>query len=141
MAGMPAKSSTKTEAAPAESTSEEPRLIIRRITFADGNILARMAALNNKEYQLKLPSIKMTNLGGSKGATPSELASEILSRLTDRASEEVKKKVIDAEMDKLKAKARAKVDAEKARLKKKADAKLDEQKDKAKDKLKGLFGR
>lgn len=141
MAGMPAKSSTKTEAAPVESTSKEPRLIIRRITFADGNIQARMAALNNKEYQLKLPSINMTNLGGSKGATPSELASEILSRLTDRASEEVKKKVIDAEMDKLKAKARAKVDAEKARLKKKADAKLDEQKDKAKDKLKGLFGR
>lgn len=141
MGGMPANSKANTEAPPVESGSEEPRLIIRRITFADGNILARMAVLNNKEYQLKLPSINMTNLGGNKGATPSELASEILSRLTDRASNEVKKKVIDVELDKLKAKARAKIDAEKARFEKKLDAKLTEQKNKAKHKLKGLFGR
>ncbi len=141
MAGMPDKSTAKTEVAPVESGSKQPRLIIRRITFSDGTIQARMAALNDKEYQLKLPSLNMTNLGGNKGASPSELASEILTRLTDLASEEVKKKVIDVELDKLKARAREKVDAEKARLKKKADAKIDEQKNKAKDKLKGMFGR
>jgi hypothetical protein len=152
MAGMPAKSKTKAEATPAKTGGAEPRLIIRRITFADGNITAKVAALDNKEYQLKLPSIKMTNLGGDKGATPSELASEILNHLTDRASERVKKKIIDEKLDKLKAEARAKIEAEKAKaeakiaeekaaLKAKADAKKDEQKQKVKDKMKGLFGK
>lgn len=131
--------STKTQA-PDETAAKEPRLIIRRVTFADGNIQARVAALQNKEYQLKLPGLDMTNLGGSKGATASELASEILNRLTDRASEIVKKDIIDARLDKLKAEARAKVEEEKAKLEEKADSKLEEQKDKAKDKLKGLFG-
>ncbi len=133
-------SQDKTQAAD-EISTHEPRLIIRRVTFADGNIKARVAALDNKEYQLKLPALDMTNLGGSKGATPAELAREILNRLTDRASEEVKKKIIDAELDKIKAKARAKVEEEKARLKEKTDAKLEEEKQKVTDKLKGLFGK
>jgi len=81
----------------------------------------------------------MTNLGGKKGATATELASEILKRLTDRASDVIKKDLIDVELNKLKIKAQAKIDAEKTRLKEKSDSKLDEQKDKIKDKLKGLF--
>ena len=152
MAGMPDRTKAEVEAAADETKAVEPRLIIRRITFADGNIQARVAALDNKEYQLKLPSLNMTNLGGSKGATPSELASEILSRLTDRASEEVKKKIIDEKLNKLKAEARAKIEAEKARVRakveeekaklaEKADSRIEEQKEKTKDKLKGLFGK
>lgn len=140
MRGVPAaKPEAKLEAD--NKATAEPRLIIRKVIFADGNITARVAALDDKEYKLKLPSINMSNLGGSKGATPSELTREILNRLTDRASEEVKKKVIDAELDKLKATAKAKVDAEKARLKEKADEMSKEQEDKVKDKLKGLFSR
>jgi len=123
----------------ADGSTKEPRLIIRRVTFTDGNIQARVAALDNKELQVKLPGLDMTNLGGSKGATATELASEILNRLTDRATEIVKKDIIDAELNKLKEKAQKKIDEEKAKLKEKADSKLDEQKDKAKDKLKGLF--
>jgi uncharacterized protein involved in outer membrane biogenesis len=152
MAGVPTGSKAKPETEPADSTKAEPRLIIRRITFADGNINARVAALDNKEYQLKLPKLDMTDIGGTKGATPAELANEILTRLTDKASERVKKKIIDEKLGELKAKAQAKIDAkkaeaeakiaeEKARLKAEADAKMDEKKEKAKDKLKGLFGK
>jgi len=136
-----AKPEDKPQASADENATAEPRLIIRKVVFADGTINARVAALDNKEYTLKLPAINMSNLGGSKGATPSELARDILNRLTDRASEEVKKKLIDAEMDKLKAKTRAKIDAEKTRLKEKADALSKEQEEKVKDKLKGLLGR
>jgi len=129
---------------PAEGSAEEPRLIIRRLTFADGSIQAKVAALQNKEYQLKLPSMDMTNLGGSKGATATELASEILKRLTDRASDIVKKDIIDAELNKLKAKAQQKIDEEKAKLQEKVDSKVEAKKDivkdKAQDKLKNLFG-
>lgn len=120
-------------------STKEPRLIIRRVTFTDGSIQARVAALDNKELQVKLPGLDMTNLGGSKGATATELASEILNRLTDRATEIVKKDIIDAELNKLKEKAQKKIDEEKAKLEEKADSKLDAEKDKAKDKLKGLF--
>ena len=130
--------------APAEGSAAEPRLIIRRLTFADGTIQAKVAALKNKEYKLKLPSLDMTNLGGSKGATATELASEILKRLTDRASDIVKNDIIDAELNKLKEKAQQKIDEEKARLQKEVDSKVeakkDAVKDKAKDKLKNLFG-
>ncbi len=133
------KSAAKKTQAPVEGSAKEPRLIIRRVTFADGSIQARVAALQNKEYKLKLPGLDMTNLGGAKGATASQLASEILKRLTDRATEVVKNSVIDVELNKLKQKAQQKVDEEKAKLQKKADSKVDEQTDKVKDKLKDLF--
>jgi hypothetical protein len=129
------------EPAPAAGSTQEPRLIIRRVTFADGSIQARAAVLQDKEYQLKLPGLDMTDLGGSNGATASELASEILQRLTDRASEIVQKDIIDAELDKLKDKAQEKIDAEKARLEAEVDVRKEEEKQKAEDKLKDMFSR
>lgn len=141
MSGATTQGGSKTEA-PAEKTkAAEPRLIIRRITFAEGTIQARAAALDNKEYQLKLPSLDMSNLGGTKGATATELATEILKRLTDRATAEVKTKIIDAELDKLKAKANARIDEEKAKLEQMTDEQKQEQIDKAKNKLNDLFNR
>jgi len=144
---LTAGSTSKTQdvkSQPAEGSAEEPRLIIRRLTFADGTIQAKVAALKNKEYKLKLPSLDMRNLGGSKGATATELASEIVKRLTDRASDIVKNDIIDAELNKLKAEAQQKIDEEKAKLQEKVDSKVeakkDEVRDKAKDKLKSLFG-
>lgn len=135
-----ATSKTKTSTADKAGT-HEPRLIIRRVLFSDGNIKAKVVPLNNKEYQLKFPTLEMTNLGGKVGATPGQLATEILNRLIDQAREIVKQKGIGEELDKLKSKARAKVDEEKARLQEKTDSKLEEQKQKASDKLKGLLGK
>ena len=100
-----------------------------------------MPALKNKEYGLKLPSLDMSNLGGSKGATASEIASEIVKRLTNHASKVVKKDIIDAELNKLKAKAQKNIDDEKAKLEKKSKSKLEEEKDKIIDKLPNLFGK
>ena len=132
-----ATSETKTD----KSTAKEPRLIIRRINFVEGNIQAKVVPLKNKEYQLKLPALKLRNLGGDKGVPASQLASEIISQLSDHARNEIKKKGIDRELDKLKAKAKAKIEEEKAKLKQKADSKLEEEKEKAVDKLKDLFNR
>ena len=141
-AGSSSSSSQKKQA---DSATAEPKLIIRRLTFADGTIQAKAAVLEGKELKVKLPRLDMSNLGGSEGATAAELANEILTRLTDRAIEVVKKDIIDAELEKLKAEAKAKLDAEKARLKEKADARLKEEEDKVKDKatesLKELFNK
>lgn len=121
-----------------DKSAPEPRLIIKRITFEQGRITAKVTPLK-KDYELKLPSINMTNLGGSKGATPTELAKEILQRLSDAAQAEIKKKGIDAELDKLKAQAKEKLDAEKAKLQDKADSKIEAEKQKVEEKLKNLL--
>ena len=128
------KDSPETE----KSASKRPRVIIRRITFEQGGIAAKVTPLN-KDYELKLPNINMTNLGGSQGATPDELTREILQRLIDVARDEIRKKGIDAELDKLKSEAREKMEEEKARLKDEADSKVEEEKKKAEDKLKRLL--
>ena len=147
MAMLPASDET-VEETPEDTEAVEPRLIIRKIEFADGLIKAKIAALDNKEYKLKLPSILMTDLGGSKGLTPTELASEVISRLSDQASKLVKQKLKDelkAKLDAKKAEAKAKLEAKKAEakaeLEKKKDVKKKELRKKAKDKFKKLFNR
>ncbi len=134
-------SASANKAAAKDKSASEPRLIIRRVLFTEGDISAKIVPLNNKDYKLKLPTINMANLGGKNGATASELAKEIMNRLTDQAREQLKKQGYDAEIDKLKAKAKEKVDAEKAKLKEKTDSKVDAEKQKAADKLKGLFNK
>ena len=136
-----AKPGDKQEKAADKTAAAEPRLIIRRLLFTDGSILAKVGPLDNKEYKLKLPTLNMTNLGGKNGATPTELSKEIMSRLIDEAKQVIKQKGIDAELDKLKDKARAKIEAEKAKLKAKTDSQLEQEKQKIEDKLKGLFGK
>ena len=136
--GAPARA---TPAAKEKTGKHEPRLILRRVVFSDGNIKARVVPLNNKEYNLKFPNLVMTNLGGKTGATPGELAKEILNRLTDQARELVKQKGIGQELEKIKSEAKARVEEEKARLRQETDSKLEAEKQKASDKLKDLLGR
>ena len=141
LASLP--SSDETAGMKSETAAVVPRLIIRNVKFSDGLIKARVAALGDKEYKLKLPRIVMTNLGGSKGLTPTELTSEIISRLSDQAVKQVKKRVIDANLEKVKAEAKAKLEAKKAEAKSKLETKKETKKqelrNKVKDKLKGLF--
>ena len=137
MASIPVVNPADQDKQTDKTTTAEPRLIIRRISFTDGNIKALVVPLNNKEYTLKLPSINMRNLGGTTGSTPTELTKEIINQLIDTAKKEVKKKGINAELDKLKAKARTKLETKKTELK----SKIEEKKLKAIDKLKGLFGK
>lgn len=115
-----------------------PRLIIKRITFEQGSIDTKLKPLN-KDYTIELPNINMINLGGSQGATAAELAREILQRLTNAALVEIKKKGIDAEIDKLKSDVKAKAESEKSKLKDEADSKLDDEKKKAEDRLKDML--
>jgi hypothetical protein len=138
------------KAEPAKPMEKQPpRLILRRVLFTDGTIDARVVPLN-KDYQLKLPTLNLRNLGGQNGGTPQELAREILDRIIDAARAEIKKKGIDAEIEKLKAKAEQKIEEEKAKVKQKVedekaaaqekvDTKKAEEKQKLEDKLKGLI--
>ena len=151
------KLSTGEGASQAKPTSGQPidpgpRLKIRRLLFTDGNILAKIVPLKNKEYDLKLPTLTMTNLGGQNGATGAELTKEIIDRLIEQAKSELKKSQYGQELEKLKGKAKARLAEEKAKVadkiadekaeaKQKADSKLDEEKQKAADKLKGFLNK
>ncbi|MFO7603929.1 MAG: hypothetical protein R6X06_08960 [Gammaproteobacteria bacterium] len=136
-----AGSATRSPKSDDDSAGQDlPRLIVRRVVFSDGQMQARVVPLDNKEYQLKLPSLTMSNLGGEQGATPPQLAREIIERLIEQARQQIKQQGIDAELDKLKAQATSKIEAEKAKLRQESDQKLDQQKQKLDEKLKGFLG-
>lgn len=107
-----------------KSSKSEPKLIIRKLLFVDGNIHASVVPLN-KDYELKLPKIELKNLGGKNGATPTQIADQVLKVLTDRALDEVKKKGIDQY---------------KVKLEGEINKRLGSEKEKIADKLKGVLG-
>lgn len=120
------QSGAKTSAPTAAGKQDgaEPKLIIRKLVFSDGSIHARVIPLD-KKYELKLPNITMNDLGGKKGATPSQIASQALGILTERALSEIAKKGIDQY---------------KAQLEGEVNKRLDSEKEKIGDKLKGVLG-
>ena len=98
-----------------KSDVQEPKLIIRKLLFADGSIHARVVPLN-KDYELKLPSIQMNDLGGKTGATPSQIATQVVKVLTDRALAEIRKKGIDQYKAQLEGEVNKRLEAEKDKL-------------------------
>ncbi len=123
-----ASSSSGSSASTANKKSgTEPRLIIRKLLFADGNIHAKVVPLD-KEYELKLPTIEITNLGGKNGATFSQIADQVLKVLTDKALNAVKKEGIDQY--------KAQLEGE---INKQLQAEQEELEEQVGDKLKGMF--
>lgn len=102
----------------------EPKLIIRQLVFANGSIHARVVPLD-KNYELKLPDIQMHDLGGKTGATPSQIANQVLSILSNRALAEIKRQGIDHYKTQLEGEVNKRLDAEKGKVG---------------DKLKGVLG-
>jgi hypothetical protein len=99
-----------------DKSGPEPRLIIRRLFFSNGSIQARIASLNDKIYQLKLPAIAMENLGGKNGATPEEITRQILDELCGRAVNEVEKKISGIAVEKAKDAVRSQIESGVGRL-------------------------
>jgi hypothetical protein len=128
---------TATDKSAAKAEGPQPIITIKKFEFAGAALTAKVVPLNNKEYKLSLPAFQLTNLSG----TPEQISKQVLNQLIDRARDEIRKKGIDAELDKLRSQAKEKVDAEKAKLKEKADTRVEQEKAKAADKLKSLLGK
>ncbi len=118
-----------------QGSGSEPKLIIRKFLFAEGNIHAKVVPLN-KNYELKLPKIEMSNLGGKNGATPTQIANQILKILTDRAMVEIQKKGLDQYRDKLEGEVDKRLEAEQQKLNEKIG---DQVGNEVGDKLKGVL--
>ena len=106
----------KTTNADVKKPGKEPRLFIGRILFEKGKILAKVVPLNNKEYQLAMGKIEMRNLRG----TPTQIAGQIVNRLSKQALEEVKKsgvgQTVEKEVNKAVDKAKTQLDELKNKL-------------------------
>jgi hypothetical protein len=126
------KSAAKSKAAAKNSTTDPIKLSIKRFVLTGAVMKAKIVPLKSKEYDLKLPTLKLANLKG----TPEEIAQQVLNQLIDHAKKAIRKRGLDKELAemkaKMKAKAKAKVDEAKSELKEKAKKKLG-------DKLKSLW--
>jgi len=72
---------------PAEGEKGEagPKLIVRRLVVEEGKVKARIAALPKQDLSTKLPRIELKDLGAKQGgATPDEIAEEIVAVLVKR---------------------------------------------------------
>jgi len=107
--------SAKSGPSPSKSSGAEPKLIIRKLLFEGGSIHARVVPLH-KDYDLKLAKIEMTDLGGKNGATPGEIADQVLKELTAKALAEVKRKGLDQYKEELEGEVNQRLGAEKERL-------------------------
>jgi len=77
--------------APAErkekSADKERKLIIERLVVRDGEVAVSHALLQGKALTAKLPSIELRDIGKAKGgATPAEIADEVISKISDAAN-------------------------------------------------------
>jgi len=123
----------------AQGGSSGPDIQIRRLLFADGRVHAKVVPLG-KDYELKLPRIELTNLGGKNGAPARQVAEQLLTALSDAALEEVKKQGLDQYKKQLEAEVNQRIDAEKQKLKEKLNDKVGEEVGtEVEQTLKGLF--
>lgn len=61
------------------------KLLIRSLVVEGGQVDVLVAALGGKPLQAKLPRIALRNLGGKGGATPGEIAAQVLDPLVRQA--------------------------------------------------------
>jgi hypothetical protein len=109
---------TQTAPTPKPETESSTKMIIRHIRFSDGKIMA-VAKNLDKEYELKLPSFEMKNLGGTSGATPPEIAKQVLAEISNRALGQVKQKGLQQGTELLTNSAKALIEKERQNSKKK----------------------
>lgn len=83
---------------PADS-SPAPLLRIAKFTFEQGAVSADLSQAGGKQYNTELPELRLNNLGGTAGATPTEIGKEITDAVTDAVSRVVARRGVDELID------------------------------------------
>tara|TARA_R110002167_G_scaffold29802_2_gene99145 strand:+ start:877 stop:1725 length:849 start_codon:yes stop_codon:yes gene_type:complete len=74
------------ETAQEDSSEEGPKVIIDNIFIEGGQVTVKAAMLGNQKVEGRLPNIQLANIGKDEGgATPGEVAAEIIDELTSKA--------------------------------------------------------
>jgi hypothetical protein len=72
-----------------KTRGEDTRFIIRKLVIESGRIDVRVAALGDKPKTVALQRVELTDLGKPSGATPSQLAQQVLTALVEDVGREV----------------------------------------------------
>jgi hypothetical protein len=92
------KGSTESEVS--ESASGEPRrLLIKRFTFKKGHVRAVLDSDSDRELEVELPEVKMTNVGGQNGGTPDQIGKEVLAAFGQSATRALAKEGIKSVLE------------------------------------------
>ena len=79
----------------------ELRLAIKRFTFEKGTVEADASAVGGEALKVELPPLRMQNLGGSRGAPPGDIGSEVLEAYTRTVVKTVGMKQATKQLDKV----------------------------------------
>ena len=64
----------------------EKNLLIRDLVIEEGEVAIHIAALSGEPLSAKVPRIRLTNVGGEGGASPGEIAEQVLGPLVTQAA-------------------------------------------------------
>jgi len=87
----------------ATGSAEGPdiRLAVKRFTFEKGRVEADARAVGGEVLKVELPPLSMQNLGGSRGAPPGDIGSEVLEAYTRVIVKTVGKQQAKKQLDKV----------------------------------------
>jgi hypothetical protein len=84
---------------PDAPAGEATRLAIKRFVFEEGEVKARTSAVGGRDATVALPPLRMTGLGGTRGATGAELGKTVLSAYTQKVLNAVASNQLDRVLD------------------------------------------
>jgi len=111
MNNLPSGSQKQSSSGGKEKPSKNTYLYIHRILFEKARLFAEIVPVN-KTYDLKMRSIEMRNLRG----TPEQIAAQVVSRLSEQALDEVKRKGIDQTAKKVRDYTKSQLSKQKTKL-------------------------
>ncbi len=96
-----AATAAKSQKAPAKKKGkgEETRVLIRRIVIEQGRIEVRIVSLGEKPQIATLKRIELTNVGSDGGATPAQVAEQLLTPIVEEASRTVAERYLQKGVD------------------------------------------
>jgi hypothetical protein len=105
------------EEAPEESSSDEaPTLIsIKKLSIAGGKLAADLSALGGPTLESKIAPVYLSNVGGSKGATPGTIGTTIASAFGKSVMNAVAQSQLQGQANKLLGKGLDKIDVDGAK--------------------------
>ncbi|HUL01115.1 MAG TPA: hypothetical protein VLX29_09690 [Nitrospirota bacterium] len=83
-----------------KAEGKEKKIVIKKLIMDNGRIEAHIAALGDKPQEVTLRHFEMTNIGGHDGATPSQLAEQILTVLVEQVGLDVSQAGLEKTLDK-----------------------------------------
>lgn len=79
--------------------AEARRLTVRRFQFRDGTLDLRTQAAGGENASVKLPSLSLTDLGGSRGATGAQIGKQVLAAYLEHVLRIVARQQLDRQIE------------------------------------------